>query len=142
MNSLPDPEDWLRRARGQSQGATDRIDDWQFERLGTELDDQIAHCTNVAHMIERRWPDARMHAEAVTEQTARLQVWLDALQTPSDWSAVAEQIRTFKFPRATPRPRDLSDEEKAIFDAAKARRDEIKDLFTKRIAESICLFTA
>lgn len=149
VGSLPDDEAWLRRAcqrmeLDHPEGLSHNLDAHQRDRLRTELDAQAAYHVQMAGTVRQCWPIAAMHADALDDHAARLQAWREQLRggSPEQWEDVADEIHQFEFPHAASRPRGLSDDDKARFDAAKEVRDEAKKHFAKRLQEAICAFTA
>ncbi len=149
VSSLPDPDPWLQRAidrldAASADGIAARIDDLQRERLEHELHLQIDSVRAAAATIRRCWPIAAMHADSLDELRDRIEGWLGDLTAgpAASWSAVAAEIRDADMKWNTRRPTDLSDEDKLVFDAAKALRDRAGEIFERRVRQACCLFTA
>jgi ATP-dependent helicase/nuclease subunit A len=143
INSLPRPYEWLddavRRVDPASpESLAAKLDAVQCGRLCDELALQIEYAEHCAATIRACWPVAGMHAEAIDEHAARLADWR---ATVGEWEPVAAAIRDFEFERARSRPKNLSDEDKAAFDSAKALRDRTKELFATRLQTGCCAFT-
>jgi len=149
ISTLPDPQRWLEDSlrRIEPDGPESLLANLhacQCKRLIDELRAQMEYCQYLTAAIREAWPVAEMHAEGVTEHYWLLKKWHDALDPdrPECWEQVAEEIRSYEFGRAQPRPRNLSEEDKAAFDAAKEQRDRLKDCFRKRLRDRLCSFTA
>ncbi len=149
INSLPAPQAWLDNAAGQLDpaapaGLVTTLHGRQCDRLRRELSLQMEYCRHLAATVRKRWPIAASHADALKEHVGQLERWHDALAAGADdcWEVVAQEIRSSDLPPAKRRPRGLSDEEKAQYEAAKSLRDRMKKLFAERLQESICTFTA
>lgn len=146
MNSLAEPEAWLRRCRrmvsaDHEESVITRLDALQTERLRRELTLQIGHHEEMAATIRACWPIASMYADALDDHADRLRSWLELLDNEGAWSEVCTAIIDFDFERARARPRNLSDEDKASYEAAKAICDETKKRFKDRLQSGMCAFT-
>jgi len=147
ISSLPDPARWLQEsiacyAPSGSAAHRARLHAIQRERLLRALRLHAGDARHVAHTIACCWPTAAMHADTAGDLANQLDMWHDRLRAgPAEsWETVAEEVRAWSFPRKS-RPRDLSDQEKAAYDAAKDLVNRMKKLFTKAIQEAVCAFT-
>jgi ATP-dependent helicase/nuclease subunit A len=148
--SLPDPDGWLEQAtkRLDTAGAdslVSRIDELQCERLSRELEYQIEQAVDFARIIERIYPAAAMHSEALKQHASQCEAWLAIMKAggPRTWEAVAGGVKDHKIATGRkPNKNRISEKENAEFDAAKNLIDRQRDFFDARVKDAICRFTA
>ena len=147
ISSLPNPAQWLQEsiacyAPDDPSAHRARLHAIQHERLLRALRLHAENARHVARTIACCWPIATLHADTASEFSDELDTWHERLRagTPESWEAVAEDVRAWRFPRKS-RPRNVSEEEKAAYDAALLAVNRMKKLFEKRVREAVCTFT-
>jgi len=148
--SLPDPDRWLQQATrhlesSDPESLLSRIDELQRQRLSRELEYQIEQAADFARIINRIYPAAAMHSEALGQHQARCESWLEIMGAggPRTWEVMAREVQGHEI-RTGRRPNrnKISEKEIAEFDAAKELIGKQKDLFEARVKDAICRFTA
>ncbi|NLX14220.1 MAG: helicase-exonuclease AddAB subunit AddA [Phycisphaerales bacterium] len=149
LGSLADPEQWLAMSRRQldptdGDGLAGRLHSLQRDRIMHALQGLGTYAGQQAALIRRCWPIAADRADNLDEFIDDLGGWWKTLHDgPAEtWETVAEAIRQYGWTKANGRPRKISAEEKAAFDAALDVRNKVKELFEKKVAKQICAFSA
>ncbi len=147
VHSLPDSHAWLMEAaRRVDPNSPDGIDVAAVRRgqLVRELEAFVADAARLACSVRetsRRW--AR-YADAMDQDQAAVQSWLETLRTSGSSdavNAVMDEVNAFKFSPAPRVPAAERDEDPAGKDRAHALLNGLRDRIKRRVRPKLCSFS-
>jgi len=139
LRSLPEPQQWLDRARNAvGTSADDTIAAYQ-ELVAAEIMRQRAHVEQVADYIEQYLPQWTFYGAKARDYAQALADWSEA----TDWDALRDEIAALEITtRGAPRlPKDAPEQVKAERDTAKNLLDDVRHRLFKKHLRALARFS-